>query len=165
ISPADSAGEAAAALGAALVDAGDYEAHRIALGIPRGGIDFAYSDAFPHETDMDQLGGVDFQKGCFIGQEVVSRMQHRGTARTRAVPVRYKGTAPDVGTAITAGGRQIGALGSTSDGHGIALLRLDRVDEALTDGDTLTAGAVPIELVKPDWARFPFPGEREKAAE
>jgi folate-binding Fe-S cluster repair protein YgfZ len=114
---------------------------------------------------MDQLGGIDFQKGCFIGQEVVSRMQHRGTARTRAVPVRYKGTPPDVGTAITAGGRQIGALGSTSDGHGIALLRLDRVDEALADGDTLTAGAVPIELVKPDWARFPFPGEQEKAAE
>jgi tRNA-modifying protein YgfZ len=165
IIPADSAGEAVAALGATLVDAGDYEAHRIALGIPRGGVDFAYSDAFPHETDMDQLGGVDFQKGCFIGQEVVSRMQHRGTARTRAVPVRYKGTAPDVGTAITAGGRQIGTLGSTSGGHGIALLRLDRVDEALADGDTLTAGAVPIELVKPDWARFPFPGEQEKAAE
>jgi tRNA-modifying protein YgfZ len=165
IIPPDSASEAAAALGATIVGAGDYEAHRIALGIPRGGIDFAYSDAFPHETDMDQLGGVDFKKGCFIGQEVVSRMQHRGTARTRAVPVRYKGTAPDVGTAITAGGRQIGALGSTSDGHGIALLRLDRVDEALADGDTLTAGAVPIELVKPDWARFAFPGEQEKAAE
>jgi tRNA-modifying protein YgfZ len=165
IIPPDSAGEAAAALGAMIVGAGDYEAHRIALGIPRGGVDFAYSDAFPHETDMDQLGGVDFQKGCFIGQEVVSRMQHRGTARTRAVPVRYNGTAPDAGTAITAGGRQIGSLGSTSDGHGIALLRLDRVDEALADGDALTAGAVPIELVKPDWARFPFPGEQEKAAE
>ena len=162
---ADGAGEAVAALGATIVDAGNYEAHRIALGIPRGGADFAYSDAFPHETDMDQLGGIDFQKGCFIGQEVVSRMQHRGTARTRAVPVRYKGTAPDVGTAITAGGRQIGTLGSTSGGHGIALLRLDRVDEALADGDTLTAGAVSIELVKPDWARFPFPGEQEKAAE
>ncbi|MGC1446642.1 MAG: folate-binding protein, partial [Xanthobacteraceae bacterium] len=72
IIPPDSAGEAAAALGATIVDAGDYEAHRIALGIPRGAVDFAYSDAFPHETDMDQLGGVDFQKGCFIGQEVVS---------------------------------------------------------------------------------------------
>jgi tRNA-modifying protein YgfZ len=165
IIPPDSASEAAAALGATIVDAADYEAHRIALGIPRGGIDFAYSDAFPHETDMDQLGGVDFQKGCFIGQEVVSRMQHRGTARTRAVPVRYKGAAPDVGTAITAGGRQIGTLGSTSGGHGIALLRLDRVDQALADGHMLTAGAVPIDLVKPGWARFPFPGEQEKAAE
>jgi folate-binding protein YgfZ len=161
----DGAGAAAAALGAKLVDAGDYEAHRIALGIPRGGVDFAYSDAFPHETDMDQLGGVDFRKGCFIGQEVVSRMQHRGSARTRAVPVRYKGTAPDSGTAINAGGRQVGTLGSTSGGNGIALLRLDRVDDALAAGGTLTAGAAPIELVKPDWARFPFPGDQEKAAE
>ena len=90
---------------------------------------------------MDQLGGVDFKKGCFIGQEVVSRMQHRGTARTRAVPVRYKGTAPDSGTAINAGGRQVGTLGSTSGGSGIALLRLDRVDEALAAGDTLIAGS------------------------
>jgi tRNA-modifying protein YgfZ len=165
IIPPDSAGAAAAALGATLVDGGVYEAHRIALGIPRGGIDFAYSDAFPHETDMDQFGGVDFKKGCFIGQEVVSRMQHRGTARTRTVPVRYKGAAPDSGTAINAGGRQVGTLGSTSGGNGIALLRLDRVDEALAAGDTLTAGTAPIELVKPDWARFPFPGEQEKAAE
>jgi hypothetical protein len=165
IIPPDGASAAAAALGATIVDAGDYEAHRIALGIPRGGIDFAYGDAFPHETDMDQLGGVDFKKGCFIGQEVVSRMQHRGTARTRAVPVRYKGTAPDSGTAITAGGRSVGTLGSASGGNGIALLRLDRVNEALAEGVTLTAGAVPIELAKPDWARFPFPGEHNKAAE
>ena len=85
---------AAAALGAELVDLSLYEAHRIALGVPQGGTDFSYGDAFPHESDMDQLGGVDFAKGCYIGQEVVSRMQHRGTARTRAVPVRYDGAAP-----------------------------------------------------------------------
>ena len=59
-----------------------YQAHRIALGVPEGGKDFAYGDAFPHEADLDQLGGVDFNKGCYVGQEVVSRMQHRGTART-----------------------------------------------------------------------------------
>ena len=58
-----------------------YEAHRIALGVPHGGLDFSYGDAFPHEADMDQLHGVDFAKGCFIGQEVVSRMEHRGGAR------------------------------------------------------------------------------------
>src|SRR5580658_3312142 len=76
---------AASGLGATLVDAGEYEAHRIAVGVPQGGLDFRYGDAFPHEADMDQLGGVDFQKGCYVGQEVVSRMEHRGTARTRAV--------------------------------------------------------------------------------
>jgi hypothetical protein len=160
IVPAERAAEAAAEVSASVVAASDYEAHRIALGVPSGGVDFAYSDAFPHETDMDQLGGVDFKKGCFVGQEVVSRMQHRGTARTRAVPVRFEGAAPDAGTAITAGGRPVGTLGSTGGGRGIALLRLDRVDEALAEGGTLTAGTVPLHLVKPDWARFPFPGEK-----
>jgi folate-binding protein YgfZ len=163
--PAELAAQAAAELGATLTDSAAYETHRIALGVPQGGVDFAYSDAFPHETDMDQLGGVDFKKGCFVGQEVVSRMQHRGTARTRAVPVRFEGQAPKAGTAVTAGGRPVGTFGSATvgsagGGRGIALLRLDRVDEALAEGETLSAGAVPIHLVKPDWARFPFPGEK-----
>ena len=90
---------AAADLGATLVDAGEYEAHRIALGIPSGGVDFRYGDAFPHEADMDQLQGIDFAKGCYVGQEVVSRMEHRGSARMRAVPVRYEGAAPAPGIA------------------------------------------------------------------
>jgi len=76
-------------LDAALLEPADYEAHRIALGVPRGGLDFMYGDAFPHETDMDQLNGVDFEKGCYVGQEVVSRMEHRGSARNRVVPVAY----------------------------------------------------------------------------
>ena len=97
------AGKAAAELGATLVDAADYEAHRIALGVPRGGSDFIYNDAFPHEADMDQLGGVDFDKGCFVGQEVVSRMEHRGTARTRVVPVAFDGPPPEAGVTVTAG--------------------------------------------------------------
>jgi tRNA-modifying protein YgfZ len=160
--PPHRAADAAADLGTALVRADDYEAHRIALGIPRGGIDFAYGDAFPHETDMDQLGGVDFAKGCYVGQEVVSRIEHRGTARTRAVPIRYDGVAPASGIAIKAGERQVGTMGSSMAGRGIALLRLDRVAEA--DGGALNAGGVPIHIVKPDWARFSFPGD-VKAAE
>jgi folate-binding protein YgfZ len=160
--PPHRAAGTAAELGAALVAAEEYEAHRIALGIPRGGIDFAYGDAFPHETDMDQLGGIDFAKGCYVGQEVVSRIEHRGTARTRAVPIRYDGAAPPSGAAITAGGRQVGAVGSAMRGRGIALLRLDRVAEA--SGDALDAGGIAIHIVKPDWARFSFPRDI-KAAE
>jgi hypothetical protein len=158
------AAAAAAELGAALAAASDYEAHRIALGVPQGGIDFKYGDAFPHEADMDQLGGVDFAKGCYVGQEVVSRMEHRGTARTRAVPVRYDGAAPQAGAAITAGARPVGTLGSAAGGYGVALVRLDRAAEALSHGDSLAAGGVPIRLVKPDWAHFAFPGESEVAA-
>jgi folate-binding protein YgfZ len=162
--PPHLAAEAAADLGAQLVEAGDYEAHRIALGIPRGGLDFIYGDAFPHEADMDQLGGVDFDKGCFVGQEVVSRMEHRGTARSRVVPVTYDGLAPEAGTPVTAGDRPIGTLGSTSDGHGLALLRLDRAGEALAAGVRLTAGNVVLRPRRPAWARFALPGEA-KAAE
>jgi folate-binding protein YgfZ len=162
--PPHLAASAAAELGATLVDAGQYEGHRIALGVPQGGLDFSYGDAFPHETDMDQLGGVDFTKGCYIGQEVVSRMEHRGTARSRAVPVRYGGSAPAAGAAVTAGDRQVGTMGSSAAGRALALLRLDRVTEAIACGEPLIAGGVPIHLVKPDWARFAFPGET-KAAE
>jgi tRNA-modifying protein YgfZ len=155
---------AATGLGATLVDAGDYEAHRIALGIPSGGIDFAYGDAFPHEADMDQLAGIDFAKGCYVGQEVVSRMEHRGTARSRAVPLCFDGAPPQPGAAVVAGERQLGHMGSAAAGRAIALLRLDRVADALAHGEALTTGATPVRLVKPDWARFLFPGE-SKAAE
>jgi folate-binding protein YgfZ len=155
---------AAAEIGATLVDAAQYEATRIALGVPRGGLDFTYGDAFPHEADMDQLAGVDFDKGCFIGQEVVSRMHHRGTARTRVVPVRYDGFAPEAGLPVTAGEKPVGTFGSAAAGHGLALLRLDRADDALAAGVPLTAGGIALTPHKPVWARFHFPGDA-KAAE
>jgi hypothetical protein len=145
-------------------DAADYEANRIALGVPQGGLDFAYGDAFPHEADMDQLNGVDFQKGCFIGQEVVSRMEHRGLTRTRVVPVALDSIAPAPGTAVTAGGKPVGAMGSAARGRGLAALRLDRVEEALAQGTPLVAEGATLRLIKPAWARFAFPGEA-KAAE
>jgi folate-binding protein YgfZ len=155
----DCAAEAAADLGAELAEASAYEAHRIAQGVPRGGKDFSYGDAFPHETDMDQLGGVDFTKGCYIGQEVVSRVEHRGTARTRIVPIAYEGFAAEAGMPVMAGEKEIGRLGSTAQGRGLAMLRLDRVEDALAQGVALTAGGVPIRPIKPAWARFAFPGE------
>jgi tRNA-modifying protein YgfZ len=162
--PPHRAADAAAELGAELVEEARYDAHRIALGVPRGGIDFSYGDAFPHESDMDQLGGVDFAKGCYVGQEVVSRMEHRGIARTRAVPVRYEGAPPRAGAVIQAGERQVGTMGSAAGGHGVALLRLDRVGEAIARRERLTADSLPLTLVKPGWARFAFPGETGPAA-
>jgi folate-binding protein YgfZ len=140
----------------------DFHAHRIALGIPEGGRDFAFDDAFPHEADMDQLGGVDFRKGCYIGQEVVSRTQHRATARTRVVPVNLSGTASP-GTEITAGDKTIGTLGSVSGMRALATIRIDRADDALEAGQAFTAGDAVVTFDapgdKPDWARFRFPGE------
>jgi folate-binding protein YgfZ len=158
------ASKGAAELGAELVDAAAYEAHRIAHAIPRGGLDFIYGEAFPHETDMDQLGGIDFSKGCFVGQEVVSRIEHRGTARTRAVAVHFDSFAPEPGTAVVAGERQIGTLGSSAQGRGIATLRLDRLGEVLAEGGMISAGGIELHVAKPAWARFAFP-EESKAAQ
>ncbi len=140
-------------IGADLVDAAAYEAHRIAAGVPRGGLDFTYGDAFPHETNMDRLHGVDFDKGCYVGQEVVSRMQHRGTARTRTVKVILEGPSPEVGATILAGDKPVGTIGSTSGQNGLALVRTDRVVDALDAGLPLTAGGLGIRLAEPDVVR------------
>lgn len=142
-------------IGAELVDAAAYEAHRIALGVPRGGLDFMYSDAFPHETNMDRLAGVDFDKGCYVGQEVVSRMQHRGTARTRSVKVLLDDLSPELGVSVLAGDKPVGTMGSSAQGKGIALVRIDRVADALDAGQPLTAGGLAVRLAEPEVVRIP----------
>lgn len=162
--PLHLAAEAAADLGATLAEPAAYEAHRIALGVPRGGEDFSYGDTFPHEADMDQLAGVDFDKGCYVGQEVVSRVEHRNRARSRIVPVAYDESPPSTGLPVMAGGKEVGTLGSTAKDRGLALVRLDRVSDALAEGIPLTCGGVPVRVVKPDWARFAFPGETQPAS-
>jgi folate-binding protein YgfZ len=144
--PADVVQEAAKDLGAALVDASAYEAHRIALGVPRGGVDFIYGDVFPHDADLDKLGGVDFKKGCFVGQEVVSRVEHRGTARNRIVPVEFDAHAAEDGSPVMAGDKTVGTMGSSAGNLGLAMLRVDRVADAMAAGVPLLAGGVPMRL-------------------
>jgi folate-binding protein YgfZ len=140
-------------IGAEVVDSSAYDAHRIAAGIPRGGLDFMYGDAFPHETNMDRLHGVDFDKGCYVGQEVVSRMQHRGTARTRTVRITVESAPPEPGATILAGDKSLGTIGSSAGGHGLALIRIDRAADALAAGLPLTAGGIAIRLAEPDDVR------------
>jgi hypothetical protein len=148
--PGELAPKVADLIGADLVDPKAYDAHRIASSVPRGGLDFAYGDAFPHDTNMDRLHGVDFDKGCYVGQEVVSRMQHRGTARTRMIRVMLDGGAPEPGAAIVAGDKPVGTMGSTAGHNGLALLRVDRVADALAEGIPLTAGGLAIRLAEPN---------------
>jgi tRNA-modifying protein YgfZ len=142
-------------IGADLVDSEVYEAHRIATGVPRGGLDFMYGDAFPHETNMDRLHGVDFDKGCYVGQEVVSRMQHRGTARTRTVKIVLDGPSPEAGATILAGDKQVGTMGSTAGQSGLALVRIDRVADAIDAGLALTSGGLSLRLADPGDVRTP----------
>ena len=162
--PPHLAAEAAADLGASLAEPRAYDAHRIALGVPRGGNDFSYGDTFPHEADMDQLAGVDFDKGCYVGQEVVSRVEHRASARNRVVPIAFDDFGPIPGLPVLAGEKTIGMVGSSSTGRGLALLRLDRVADARASATPLTAGGIAIRVVKPAWATFPWPGDTKAAS-
>jgi hypothetical protein len=148
--PEELAQKVADLIGAEFADATAYEAHRIACGAPRGGLDFSYGDAFPHETNMDRLHGVDFDKGCYVGQEVVSRMQHRGTARTRTVRIVLEGFSPEPGTTVLAGDKSVGTIGATAGKAGLALLRIDRVADALAAGLPLTAGGLALRVADPD---------------
>ncbi|HZR87628.1 MAG TPA: folate-binding protein YgfZ [Bradyrhizobium sp.] len=150
LAPHDLVAKVTALIGADVVEPGAYEAQRIACGVPRGGLDFIYGDAFPHETNMDRLNGVDFDKGCYVGQEVVSRMQHRGTARTRTVKIVLDGPAPEAGASILAGDKPVGTIGSTAGGTGLALVRTDRVADALAAGQPLTAGGLSLRLADPE---------------
>ncbi len=144
----------------AQVPAEDYHARRIAMGVPEGGRDFLFGDAFPHEALMDQLHGVDFDKGCYVGQEVVSRMQHRGTARTRIVPAVYEGGfAAEAGVDVTAGEKTLGKVGTGAQGRGLLMIRLDRASDAIAAGETIRAGGIPVELEKPAWITFDFPSK------
>jgi tRNA-modifying protein YgfZ len=136
----------AAAVG--LEHLGEYEGLRIAAGAPKGGLDFAYADAFPHDANFDLLHGVDFDKGCYVGQEVVSRMKHRGTARKRVARVKLAGPAPAPGTPVMDGELAVGSLGSSSGREALALLRLDRAEEAKAAGRPLNAGGVGLALAE-----------------
>jgi folate-binding protein YgfZ len=122
----------------------EYHAHRLACGAPEGGADFGWGEAFPHEANMDRLNGVDFRKGCYVGQEVVSRVQHRGLARKRFVAFRVEGTAPARGAEVLAGQLAVGTMGSSTGGLALALVRLDRLEEAQAAATPLRAGEATL---------------------
>jgi folate-binding protein YgfZ len=130
-----------------------YHAHRIALGVPEAGKDYPIGDTFPHEADLDALNGVSFAKGCFVGQEVVARMRHKGTVRKRVVPVEAEAPLRS-GAPIMVGEAEIGSIGSVVGARGLALVRLDRAAEASAKGQALLADGIRISLRKPDWATF-----------
>ena len=131
-----------------------YHAHRIAHGVPEGGKDYTFGDTFPHEALFDQLNGVSFTKGCYVGQEIVSRMENRATARKRIVPVVAHETLPASGTEIRAGDVAIGTLGSSAGERGLALLRLDRAAEFNAKGVPITVANLPLNIELPSWATF-----------
>jgi folate-binding protein YgfZ len=138
------------------------DALRIAAGIPESDRDYALSDTFPHDILLDLSGGLSFRKGCYVGQEVVSRMQHRGTARRRPVIVTGDAALPPPGTEMLAGGKPIGALGTVDGATALAIVRIDRAADAMRSGTPIMAGDVSVTVVLPAWTGLAFP---EDAAE
>ena len=128
-----------------------YHARRMRHGVPAIGRDFATNEVFPHEALFDIQNGVDFGKGCYVGQEVVSRMQHRGTARSRFLPIVAASELPPRGTEIRAGAARVGTMAGHEGGVGLALVRLDRL--AAAGQAPLAAGDVPASIAPADVAR------------
>ncbi len=141
-----------------------YDALRIEHGIVTSGPDYTLQDAFPHDVLMDFNGGLSFKKGCYVGQEVVSRMHHRGTARRRVVTVSAGTTLPASGTEITANGKPVGTLGSVEGTSGLAIVRIDRAGEAMASGTPLLAGDVSVTLSLPAWSGLNFPTSSDEAS-
>lgn len=136
-----------------------YDALRIDTVLPEAGRDYPLSDAFPHDVLLDLNGGLSFRKGCYVGQEVVSRMQHRGTARRRPVLVTGESALPASGTDLMAGGKPVGTLGSVSGTRGLAIVRIDRAADAMNSGTPITADGVVVTLALPAWTGLAFPEE------
>lgn len=140
-------------------DAGaeDLDRLRIAHAVAESGSDYELGDAFPHDVLFDQNGGVGLRKGCYVGQEVVSRMHHRGTARRRLLIAQADAGLPPAGTELRAGGKPLGALGSVAGNQALAIARIDRVKDAMDAGNPITADDTEVTLAIPAWATFTFP--------
>lgn len=128
-----------------------YHQHRIALGIPEGGRDFSFGEIFPHDACFEALNGVDYKKGCYIGQEVVSRMHHKGTAKSRVAIVEAVEDLPEGGAEILAGDSPAGQLGSVDGRRGIAIVRMDRIMQAQTAGQPVHIGDQEVTITPPPW--------------
>ncbi|MGB7431880.1 MAG: folate-binding protein [Ahrensia sp.] len=133
----------------------DYDALRVAHGVVESGADFALGEVFGHDISLDQNGGVDFRKGCYVGQEVVSRMHHRKTARRRVVIVEGNALAPEA--TIMADGKPAGTMGTVADTKGLAIVRLDRVKEALDADAPVTVDNQAVQVMLPPKVSYDWP--------
>ena len=149
ILPRDEIRPALAAAGLTEADFAAYDRHRLALGIPDGSRDLVVEKSILLESGFDELNGVDWQKGCYVGQELTARTKYRGLIKKRLFPVRIEGSAPAPGTIVTLNGKEAGEMRSSRDGIGLALLRLD----AVAEHRSLSVGATQLVPLHPEWMR------------
>ncbi len=151
ILPATSAETTLQARGFTAAPFAEFERLRLDLGVPDGSRDMVVEKATLLEHGFEELNGVDFKKGCFVGQELTARMKYRALVRKRLMPVTFDGPAPAPGTIVRAGQREVGEMRSAVTERGLALLRLDKVAAGVERGEALTAGDVVLRPLKPDW--------------
>lgn len=149
--PVEGGRAALAAVGIAPGDSAEYERRRLELGLPDGSRDLEIEKSILLESGFDELAGVDWDKGCYMGQELTARTHYRALIKKRLVPVRIEGPVPAPGTPILAGETEVGVMRSASDRAGLALLKID----AIAEGPPLSAGAARIEPRKPFWLKLP----------
>ncbi|NKE45006.1 folate-binding protein YgfZ [Roseomonas frigidaquae] len=135
----------------------DYDLHRLRLGLPDGSRDLEPEKSVLLEGGFDELGGVSWTKGCYMGQELTARTKYRGLLKRRIIPVRVEGGLPPAGTPVLRDGVEVGVMRSARDGHGLALLRLD----AVAPGVTLTADGALLTPFVPGWMKLPVPAAAE----
>jgi tRNA-modifying protein YgfZ len=133
-----------------LPHGGGYDEWRISQGLADSDADIGVGKLFPHEANLDHLHGVSFTKGCYVGQEVVSRMEHRSTARSRIVTIAYHGAAPPSGTLLMSGDKNIGMALSSAGSAGLAMVRLDRLQES---SEPVTANGAKADVQIADWLK------------
>jgi folate-binding protein YgfZ len=150
ILPRDAIRETLVAAGVAEADFAAYDRHRLALGIPDSSRDLIVEKSILLESGFDELNGVDWQKGCYIGQELTARTKYRGLIKKRLFPVRIDGPAPAPGTILSLDGKEAGEMRSSRDGSGLALLRLD----AVTENRSLSAEGATLAALRADWMRI-----------
>jgi hypothetical protein len=131
-----------------------YDRMRLATGVPDGSRDLEIEKALLVESGFDELNGIDWQKGCYIGQEITARMKHRGLAKKRLMPVAVEGAMPPPGTLVFLGAEEVGELRWGRDGFALALLRLEAVAKAAETDAALAAGDARLKPIKPGWAQF-----------
>ena len=152
--PTGSGTDALANDGFSAITGDDYRRLRLQHGLPDGSRDIIVEKYFPLECGFEELHAIDYDKGCYVGQELTARTHHRGKIRKRLMPVLIEGPLPPPGTAVLRDEREIGEIRSGISDRAIALIRLEHFDAAQSEGIVFTAGGAKVTPIKPDWARF-----------
>lgn len=152
--PRSSAAEPLRMAGFVAADPGIWDRKRLEQGVPDGSRDLEIDKSHLLEAGFDELNGIDWKKGCYVGQEVTARTKYRGLVKRRLLPIRFTGTPPVCGSRITLAGREAGEIRSGRDGIALAFLRLDTMEEAAASATPFLVGEMRVEPVKPAWARF-----------